>query len=261
VLALSLSSCRHEHAPAPSASTSASARGNDFSAQARERHFQDELSHARLRSQAEPSLGDCAKALREKADLELCQAAQRALAAIATEPATTPALALTALAPAALALVRLSQRLRYLSLAELAERRIEGDAGVTPGPSAPVGSASDPARLARSAGKHSTHTEPHAFELGDGPIAQLMERSIRLERNLIRNIGAYLEYGPLPARRAAFDALERLRAEHPGWPALEHLLQEAAVLESDAELKAALRRLGASGSPRVARPVQSAETK
>jgi len=263
LLVLSLSACRHEQrAPAPSASASVSALGGDFSAQARERHFQEELARARTRFQATPSLAECAKALHDKADLELCQAAQSALAALATEPATTADLALSRLAPAALALVRLSQRLRYLSLAELAARRVERDAGAASAAAASAGRASDPPRLpGEGKAKPSAHGEQRAFALGDGPVSQLMEVSIRSERDVLRNIATYLEYGALPDRRAAFDAIKGLRAEHPGWPSLEHLLQEAAVLEMDAALKGELRRLSKAGSPQLARPDQSAGTK
>jgi hypothetical protein len=223
--------------------------------------LQEELARARARLQAKPGLDDCAKATKEKADLELCQAAQSALTALAAEPATTPELALKRLAPAALALARLSQRVRYLSLSELGERRVEGAA---PAPSASVGGTTAPARPTHVAkGKGSSHGEQRAFELGDGPVSQLLGLAIRSERDVLRNIGAYLEYGPLSVRRAAFDTTKRLRAEHPAWPALDHLLQEAAVLESNADLKGDLQRLSAtaSGSPRVARPDQSAGTK
>jgi len=254
-LVIALSSCRREeHAPAPSAS--AAALGNEFAAQGRERHLQEELARARARFQANTGLSDCAKSLQEKADLELCQAARAALAVLTAEPATSTELALGRLAPAALALARLSQRLRYLSLAELAERRSAHDAGAPPPPAASAMSAPATPAFARE-GKHPPHIEQRALVLGESPVTQLMELSIRSERDVLRNIGAYLEYGPLPVRRAAFDNVERLRAVHPDWPLLTHLLQEAAVLESDAVLKGDLRRLSASG----ARSDQSAGTK
>ncbi len=228
---------------------------------ARERHFQEELARATARWQTKPSLGDCAPALKEKADLELCQAAASTLAAIIAEPTATPERELILLAPGALALARLSQRMRYLSLAELAQRHVAGDAGVAPVPSASSAARTLAALSQLHKGQRSGHPEQPALELDDGPISQLMQRSIRLERDVIRDFGAYLEYGPLPLRRATFDTVKRLRAEHPQWPALDHLLREAAVLESDADLKADLRQLSASGAPPRARPAQSAETK
>ena len=178
--------------------------------------------------------------MKEKSDRELCQAATRALSAISEAPAATPELAIIRLAPAALALVRLSERVRYLSLAELAERHVQGagDAGVTP--------ARDPHAHQKQG---SARAEPRALEQSEGPVSQLLAATSQSERDVLRNLGAYLEYGPLPVRRAAFDAIKRLRAEHPKWALLEHVLQEAVVLESDAGLKRDLRELSAKGRP------------
>jgi len=92
-------------------------------------------------------------------------------------------------------------------------------------------------------------------------MSQLLDATIRLERDVIRNLGAYLEYGALPVRHAAFDTVKGLRNEHPRWPALDHLLRDAAVLESDADLKRSLRELSGSGLPPSRYPNQSAETK
>ena len=259
--ALAVTACRHEQrAPAPSAS--ASAAGNDFTAQSRERHFQEELARAQARWRDEPGLGDCAPALKEATDLELCQAAAKAVSAIEAEPGTTPEHALTLLAPGALALARLSQRVRYLSLAELAERHLQGDAGASPvpavtGAAARAGAAVSQARRPRTASSR----EPRAVELREGAVSQLMDRTIHLERDVLRNLGAYLEYGPLPTRRAALETVKRLRSQRPQWPLLEHLLREAVVLESDGDLKRDLRACSAAGLPTGTRPGQSAETR
>ena len=130
LLVLALASCRREeHAPAPSASASA-VRG-DFAEHARERHFDEELARANSRWVAKPSVGDCSAALKEKSDLELCHAAETALAQVTGATAGTPEDRLTRLAPAALALARLSERLRYLSLEELGERRVARNAALT----------------------------------------------------------------------------------------------------------------------------------
>jgi hypothetical protein len=260
-LVLALASCRRENrAPAPS--TSASALGNKFTLNARERHFQEELARARARFETKPDLGNCAKALKEKADLELCQAAASALAALTAEPAQAPELMLTRLEPSALTLARLSERTRYLSLAELAQRRMDGDAGALPAPpgsSATAAGSALPAHLQK--GERAAHHEQHTLELGDGPVSKLMERSTQLERDVLRNLGAYLEYGPLPVRRAAFDTIKRLCAVHPEWPALDRLLHEAVVLESDAALQLDLRQLSACGPSQGRRAGQSAATK
>lgn len=233
---LALASCRRdERAPAPSASVAAA--GSDFAERAREKHLQEELTRASSRWQARPSVGDCGATLKEKSDRELCQLAETALTQVTGAPASTPEATLARLAPAALALARLSERLRYLSLLELAERRVEGAAGAG-------------------------HGEQREVKLDESPVSRQLEVAIRLERDVIRNLGAYLEYGPLSVRRAAFDSSKELHAQHPRWPALDRLLSEASVLESDAALKRDLQGLSASGAP-PKRPAdaQSAETK
>ena len=100
------------------------------------------------------------------------------------------------------------------------------------------------------------------MELREGPIQRQLEVVMRLERDVIRNLGAYLEYAPLPTRRAAFDTVKALGAQHPRWPALAHLLNEAAVLETDANLKRDLQQLSESSArPGKEKPDQSAATK
>lgn len=265
LLVLALSGCRREErAPAPSPSASTQAQG--FSALTRERHFEEELGRARARRQPQPSPAECAKALKEKADVELCQAATAAHAALAGEPSGTPELSIERLAAAALALSRLSERVRYLSLAELADWQLEGDAGPRAAPSASAAAAKVAAALAQRRKtmrqEHGAgHPEPHELELRDGPMSQLLAVTLRSQRDAIRELGAYLEYGPLPVRRAARDAVKRLHAEHPKWPQLDHLLQEAALLESDGDLKRDLQQLAANSLLRGARPAQSADTK
>jgi hypothetical protein len=277
---LALASCqRDEHAPAPSASVSGAA--GDFAARARERHFEEELERARARWQQQPNLADCSTALKDKSDLELCHAAENALAQVTSVAAPTPEAALARLAPAALALVQLSERLRYLSLQELTERRVTGDAGVAKA-AADAGVAKTPtdtgvakaptSSAAVSGGSNAAghpheprpraHAEQRAVQLSEGPASRALEVALRLERDVIRNLGAYLEYGPLAVRRAAFATSKDLRAQHPRWPALARLLNEASVLESDLALKGELRELAANGAlqrPRAAD--QSAETK
>lgn len=246
-----------------------SAAGSDFTTRAREQHLAEELARARARWQSKPSVGDCAATLKEKADLALCLAAEGALAAISQEPAPTPERALTLLSPAALALARLTERVRYLSLAELAQRRLEGDAGAAPArppaSSSPAAIASALAALPRAragqASAHHEHHETHAVQLSDGPLSQLLDSTLRLERDVIRNLGGYLEYGPLPVRRSALASVKALHDEHPRWPALDHLLHDASALESDRELKRDLRALSGSGLPQDRYPDQSAATK
>ena len=202
-----------------------------------------------MRWQGKPVLGECAAALDEKADVELCQAASTALDQLGRAQGARDASALPVLAEGALALTRLSQRVRYLSLGELSARRPAGDGGAPHAPAA--GSALVPSlprgKLAAS------HDGQHAFELSDGPVVRLMSTTIHLERDAVRNLGAYLEYAELPVRRTAFETVKRLRNEHPQWPALDRLLREAALLEADPELKRELHEFAASGLPERSR--------
>jgi len=257
ILVLALNGCRRdERAPAPAAS--ASAAGAEFTERARAGHFQEELARARSRWQAKPKLDDCATALKEKADLALCEAAANALSEVTEQAPTTVEATLARLAPAALALARLSERLRYLTLQDLAERRVQGDAGV-------AGAAPSASAITRSAPAHSSPRLEHAeraVKLDETPVSRQLDVAFRLEHDVIRNLGAYLEYGPLPVRRAAFDVAKNLRTQHPRWPALDHLLNEASVLEADAALARDLRRLSASDArERRSGAAQSADTK
>jgi len=261
LLALALASCRHEEQP-PAPSASASAAGNDFTALSRERHLQAELTRANARWQSKPSLGECATALKEKSDLELCESAKSALAAITAAPAETADAALTTLVPGALALGRLSERLRYLSLEELGQRRIEGDAGAARSERAPGAVASALAAASHAhQGERAPHAEERAVQLSESPISQQLSLTMRLERDVIRNLGAYLEYGSLPVRRAAFESVKSLHAQRPRWPALDHLLRESAVLETDDALRRDLQQLSAGGALSKRQPDHSAETK
>ena len=70
--------------------------------------------------------------MKEKADLELCQAAASALATISAGPAATPELAPTRLAPGALRSRGCPSACVTFRFAELAKKRVQGDAGVAP---------------------------------------------------------------------------------------------------------------------------------
>lgn len=251
-LALALPSCQRgdESSAQAVASVSSAAEASSFASSARLTHLDAELKRARERWQAQPELNECAASLKEKADVQLCQAASSALAQLTRVQGTRDASDLPVVAEGALALTRLSQRLRYLSLEELSARRPAGDGGA-PHP-AIAGSARMPS-LPR--GKvAASHDEQRAFELSDGPVARLMSTTIHLERDAVRNLGAYLEYAELPVRRAAFETVKRLRNEHPQWPALDRLLREATLLEADPDLKRELREFAASGLPERSHP-------
>ena len=254
-LALVLAGCRRsEHTQAEAAVASASAASSSYASEARESHFESELKRARARWQSKPTVGDCTPALSEKGDIELCEAAQKAIAALEANLDAPLERTLPQLAETALAMARLSQRVRYLSLAELAKKRLQTDGGAPPIPSAGAR-----APLARR--NLRDHGQRGTFELGDGPVSRLMGQSVHLERDLVRNLGAYLEYAPLPTRRAAFETVKHLRDEHPQWPLLTQLLREAALLESDPELKQQVQTFSASGLPPGGKPGQPPDAK
>jgi len=260
VFGLVLASCsRHDSAPTPTPPASANrAAGNHFTLQARGLHFAAEKKRADEIWAAKPSLPECTKQLHETGDAELCAAAANALGAIEALPPDTPSeRVLPVLADGSLALARLSQRARYQSLAEISERRVTGDAGAPP----PASASANPARhIQLPRGLFGAHQEHPAAELNEGPASQLLSAVLRLERDALRNLGAYLEYASLPDRRAALATVKRLRETRPQWQQLDKLIREAMLLESDPGLKQELSALAASALPRgehVAQPAVS----
>ncbi len=154
---------------------------------------------------------------------------QRAFGAGARSRSTAER-ALPALERCALELARLSKRARFLSLSELAKKRLTADGG------APVPPAASASRRSPWPGR--AHGKPELehhgpFEISDGPSSRLMSASVRLEHDAVRDLGAYLEYAELPVRRSAFATVKRLHEQHPQWPLLAQLLRESALLESD----------------------------
>jgi hypothetical protein len=263
-LGLGLGSCRHRDASqtlAPSASASASA---DFAEKARAAHFAAELKRASERWQSKPNLDDCTVVLHQDGDAALCHAAAAALTAIEQLDPSLPAeRILPVLADGALSLARLSERARYQSLAEIGEKRVTGSASAAPATSGSTAAPSKPAAPKPAPASPSSSSglvpqEQHALELGDSPVGKFLPVALRLERDTLRNLGAYLEYAPLDVRRAALDTVKRLRDTHPQWALLDHLIREAALLESDPEQKRLLRELVVSGLPRGKNPAPSA---
>ncbi len=262
---VALSGCRRdEQRAAPTVSASVSAAAQSYAAGARAANFGAELKRAGARWSEKPSLGECAKILHEKSDVELCQAASRALGALEAQPA--PEHALPGLESAALSLARLTERARFLSLSELSNKRITRDAG------APATSAASVAPAASHAGHLPRSKAPFdqldvgrrgTFELGQGPISGLLTTSLRLERDVLRNLGAYLEYAELPVRRSAFEAVQRLHAQHQPWALLAQLMREASLLESDPALKSELSTLALRAQPPLGdlAPAHSADSK
>ena len=234
---------------------------------ARRARYESELTRAHDRWQESPNLSKCAEILLEKADLELCQTASGALTAVERlAPTATPEVAVPVLSDAALALVRLVERTRYLSLEELGRMHVEGDAGAPnhaasarpPPPPAPSASGALPPL---SRGIQKLLRERPRLKVGETPLSLFVQDTARLERDVLRHLGAYLEYAPLPARQSTCEAVRRLQAQHSSWPALNHLLREASVLETEPALKHNESELASLGFPRGKRPDQPTGSK
>jgi len=253
-LSLTLSACKHKQA-APATSSSAAPIGSALEA-GHEARFQSELSRARELWQEPPKLGQCTELMKEDGDRQLCTDAEKALAAVsALSPNAAPQEALSALGAAGLVLERLFERARYLSLLQLGRERMEADAGAKPA-AAPASSLPASGSVPRPALLR-THDRRN-LKLVEGPLGHLAQNANRLERTVLRRLAVYLEYGPLSVRAEAFERVQQLQAQHPQWPALHRLVREAAVLETNPELKA---HLGASASPTGEKPDQTADSK
>ena len=266
-LGLCASTCKHDHpSPAP---TRASASADSATENTQRARFDSELRRAHARWQEQPDLGKCADIVKEKADLDLCTTAATALTTVeALDSAAAPSAVLPVLANASLALERLVERARYLSMEELGRRRLEGDAGAPASsasaralPPAVATPASGAVGMASPRGKQNSMRDRPKLKLSESPLTHLVQNAARLERDVLRNFAAYLEYAPLPVRQSAFDVAKRLAAEHPRWPTLSHTLREAAVLESDAALKQQLLETASRGLPPGPRPDQPTGSK
>jgi hypothetical protein len=259
--------CKHKSTTASAVASASAAPVDSASETTRAARFASELLRVQKRWQEKPEIGDCAKVLSEKSDQDLCLAASNALNVVeALDPAAPPATALPVLADGALALTRLLERARYLTFEDMSRRRVESDAGAAPSasaatraraPSAP-GSA---APLGSQRFFHMSQREHKSLRLNDSPIARLLENTARLERDVLRQFSAYLEYAPLPVRKTAYDTAKQLSAKHPEWPTLSHVLREAAVLETDPELKSRLNDLAVASFARKKAPAQATGSK
>jgi len=235
----------------------------NFAEQARAAHFASELKRAADRWQSKPNLDDCTVVLHQDGDAALCHVASAALIAIEhLEPSLPSERILPVLADGALSLARLSERARYQSLADIGEKRVTGSASATPAASGSTLAPSKPAPpRPLASGSLVPPQEQHALELSESPAGKFLSVAFRLERDALRNLGAYLEYAPLDQRRTALGSVKQLRDTHPQWPLLDHLIHEAALLESDPGQKHALRELAVSGLARGKSPAQPTDSK
>jgi len=251
-LGLALVACKHDRAaPAPSPAPLKSADDDP----ARESRFDSELKRSRAFWQIRPNLGNCADLLPEKSDSALCEKAAGALSAIEQlDPSASGETAIGVLGSGSLALARLVERARYLSLEDLGKVRLSGDAS----PPTPSAEPSPPAGSAPLGSARTLHEmqRRRTLRISDSPLSRLVQNAAQLEHEALRNFAAYLEYAPLSLRRAALDRVKSLRAEHPQWAALARVVREAAVLETDASLKQNLDQLASLTLPQGKRSDQ-----
>jgi hypothetical protein len=79
-----------------------------------------------------------------------------------------------------------------------------------------------------------------------------MQAYARVNRASLRYLSQFLQFGPLPTRKAAFAELETLSHRKELWPALGRSLREAAMTENDPTLQAKLKELAPKLSRRGA---------
>jgi hypothetical protein len=189
---------------------------------------------------AESSLPDCAPLLAKEAARARCTLTHAAVTALQTALArNAPSSELAPLAAnAALSAQRAAQALRESGVARLFQERAVG-----PRPSA---SAAPPPAVTGHAG----HAHPSVSALPSALVRAQGSKDLdainayaRVATLGLRQLAIYLEFGPLELRQGALRELERLAREEPHWAGLRALVNEALLVEADAELKRELTRL------------------
>lgn len=202
----------------------------------------------------------CDPLLKDPAQLELCKTAATALTAMkaaAAKPEPAPALIHNA-AELAFATESASEKLRAASMEKMQAEHKTAPAGS--GASAkPSASALGLAAKTRPAGSAFSKTNAPG-KLGEkmraeptplDPAMQVMQAYSRVNRAALRYLSQYLQFGPLPTRKAAFTELEALSKRKEAWPALGRTLREAAMAENDPELQGKLKALAPKLSRRT----------
>jgi hypothetical protein len=90
------------------------------------------------------------------------------------------------------------------------------------------------------------------------PAMQVMQAYSRVNRAALRYLSQFLQFGPLPTRKATFVELDALSKRKEAWPALGRTLREAAMAENDPDLQGSLKTLAPKLSRRSAGVVPAA---
>ena len=197
-------------------------------------------------------LPSCDTLLKDAAELELCKNAATALTtmkAAAAKPEAEAALIHDA-AELAFATETASEKLRNASMAKMqaehgAAPGASGSAapGKPPAPPKPALSASPKTKPIGSAAKMALSEKGRPEATALDPSMQVMQAYSRANRAALRYLSQFLQFGPLPTRKAAYTELEGLSKRRDAWPALGRTLREAAMAENDPDLQGKLKSL------------------
>lgn len=198
-------------------------------------------------------LPSCEPLLKDAADLELCKTAAAALAtmkAAVAKPEPEATLIHDA-AELAFATEAASEKLRTASMEKMQADHAAAAASGSAAPKAPP----KPPALPSAAAKTKPVGSAAAKALSDkmktvetataamDPAMQVMQAFSRVNRASLRYLSQFLQFGPLPTRKATFVELEALSKRKETWPALGRTLREAAMAENDPELQGKLKGL------------------
>jgi hypothetical protein len=202
----------------------------------------------------------CDPLLKDASQLELCKTAASALTTMKAAVAKPEAegVLLKNAAELALATENASERLRTASMEKMQaeQKTAPASSGLTKVPQSafsampktkPLGSGA----LSKSAaGKLADKLKPTEAPPLD-PAMQVMQAYSRVNRAALRYLSQFLQFGPLPTRKAAFGELEALSKKKEAWPALGRTLREAAMAENDPDLQGKLKALAPKLSRRA----------
>ena len=203
----------------------------------------------------------CDPLLKDAAELDLGKNAAAALStmkAAAAKPEPEAVLIHDA-AELAFTTEAASEKLRNASMEKMqAEQKAaplgsaSGGAKTPSPPKAPpalAASTSAKARALSSAAKAALADKLKPIEATVDPGMQVMQAYSRVNRASLRYLSQFLQFGPLPTRKATFVELEALSKRREAWPALGRTLREAAMTENDPDLQGKLKAL----APKLAR--------
>ena len=134
---------------------------------------------------------------------------------------------------------RAAQKLRYRDMEYM------GTQGLSLAPPGSSASASaKPPASAKPSGSGAPDAEAPAGTRREDPYQPLVRAYAKLEVESLRYLGAFLELAPLPTRKRAFGEVTTLweEAARPSHT-LQQIVRQAALLETDPELKASLTKL------------------